>query len=267
MTDQADKAELLRSLHVPGVPLVLPNAWDVGSARAAAAAGFPVVATASNAIAAALGHDDGERAPSEDMLFVARRIAASVDVPVTVDVEAGYGMAPQELVELLTGIGVVGCNIEDSDHANGGLIDVDVRAAYIARMRAAADRIGVPLVINARIASFFPTSPLAEQYKRADAISRAGAYWSAGADCVFPPGAGPDDLRAVVTEVGAPVNAGLPLTRGALDELRAIGVARVSAGPRLYRSTLDHLQTDLRPLAEIQRTWSAQRPVEPPGRG
>ncbi|WP_214411573.1 isocitrate lyase/PEP mutase family protein [Sphaerisporangium fuscum] len=253
MSAQADKAKLLRSLHIPGAPLVLPNAWDVGSARAVVEAGFPVVATASNAIAAALGYADGEGAPREEMMYVARRIAASVDVPVTVDAEAGYGMAPEELVELLAGIGVVGCNIEDSDHAGGGLVDVDVRAGYIARMRAAADRIGVPLVINARIDSFFPTSPLAEDQKRADAISRAEAYWSAGADCVFPPGAGPDDLRAIVSEVGAPVNAGLRLKQESLDELRAIGVARVSVGPQLYRSALDHLHADLQPLVEARK--------------
>ncbi|MFC9848436.1 isocitrate lyase/phosphoenolpyruvate mutase family protein [Streptomyces sp. NPDC060223] len=252
-TNRANKAELLRSLHIPGAPLVLPNAWDVGSARAVVDAGFPVVATASNAIAAALGYDDGEGAPSEEMMLVARRIAASVDVPVTVDAEAGYGMAPEALVELLSGIGVVGCNIEDSDHAHGGLIDVDVRAAYIARIREAADRIGVPLVINARIDSFFSTSPLAENQRRADAISRAAAYWSAGADCVFPIGAGPDDLRAFVVEVRAPVNAGLPLNRGSLDELRALGVARVSMGPQLYRSALDHLRTELQPLFEARK--------------
>ena len=126
MTDQAAKAELLRSLHVPGDPLVLPNAWDVGSARAVVDAGFPVVATASNAIAAALGHDDGEGAPREEMMFVAGRIAASVEVPVTVDAEAGYGLEPDELVDLLVGIGAAGCNVEDTDHVNGGLVDVDV---------------------------------------------------------------------------------------------------------------------------------------------
>jgi 2-methylisocitrate lyase-like PEP mutase family enzyme len=253
MPDQAGKAALLRSLHIPGTPLVLPNAWDAGSARTVVDAGFPVVATASNAIATTLGYGDGEGAPSEQMMFVAQRIAASVDVPVTVDAEAGYGLAPEDLVELLTRIGVAGCNIEDSDHANGGLIDVDARATYIARMRAAADRTEVPLVINARIDSFFPTSPLAAHQKRADAISRAEAYWSAGADCVFPPGAAPDDLRAIVAEVGAPVNAGLPLKHGSLDELRAIGVARVSVGPQLYRSALDHLRTDLQPLLEARR--------------
>ncbi|MEW9552696.1 isocitrate lyase/phosphoenolpyruvate mutase family protein [Nonomuraea sp. NPDC050783] len=245
-----DKAELLRALHVPGAPLVLPNAWDVGSARAVVEAGFPVVATASNAIAAALGHDDGEGAPIGDMMFVARRIAASVAVPVTVDAEAGYGMAPEELVQLLVGIGAAGCNIEDSDHVNGGLVDVDVRAAYLARMREAAGRIGVPLVVNARIDSFFPTSPLPGDRRRADAIRRAGAYLAAGADCVFPAGAGPEDLRAIVAEAGGPVNAGLALGRGSLDELRAIGVARVSVGPQLYRGALDHLRTALRPLLQ-----------------
>lgn len=251
MSDQTDKAELLRTLHVPGAPLVLPNAWDVGSARAVADAGFPVVATASNAISAALGYADGEGAPSEEMLFVAQRIASSVDVPVTVDAEAGYGLTPEELVELLRGIGVVGCNIEDSDHVNGGLVDADVRATYIAQMRAAAGRIGLPLVINARIDSFSPSSPLAGNQQCADAVSRAAVYWSAGADCVFPIGAGLDDLRAIVAEAGAPVNAGLPLNGGSMDELRAIGVARVSVGPQLYRSSLDHLHTDLQRLLAL----------------
>jgi 2-methylisocitrate lyase-like PEP mutase family enzyme len=250
VSNQGDKADLLRSLHIPGVPLVLPNAWDVGSARAVVDAGFPVVATTSNAIAAALGHDDGEGAPSDEMLFVARRIAASVYVPVTVDAEAGYGMTPEELVELLNRTGAVGCNIEDSDHANGGLIDVHLRATYIAQMRAAAGRIGVPQVINARIDSFLPTSRLAEDQKRADAIGRAEAYRSAGADCVFPIGSGPDDLRALVAEVGVPVNGGLALEHGSLDELIAIGVARVSVGPQLYRRALDVLRTDLRTLFE-----------------
>lgn len=257
MSDQAAKAELLRSLHVPGDPLVLPNAWDVGSARTVVDAGFPVIATASNAIAAALGYDDGEGAPRDEMMFVAARIVASVDVPVTVDAEAGYGLAPGELTELLTGIGAVGCNIEDTDHVNGGLVDPDVRAAYIGEMRVAANRIGVPLVINARVDSFFPASPFAGDQRLVDAIGRARAYWAAGADCVFVPGAGPEDLRAVVTEVGAPVNAGLPLRGGSLEELRAAGVARVSVGPQLYRSALDHLRADLERLGVVSREPTA----------
>jgi 2-methylisocitrate lyase-like PEP mutase family enzyme len=264
VSDLVDKAELLRSLHVPGDPLVLPNVWDAAGARLVVAAGFPVVATTSNAIAAALGYEDGERAPSGEMMFVAQRIAASVDVPVTVDVEAGYGMTPEELVELLVGIGVAGCNIEDSDHAHGGLLDVDARASYVAGMRAAADRIGVPLVVNARIDSFLPTSRLADDHKRADAIARAAAYRSAGADCVFPPGAGPDDLRAVAAATGAPLNAGLPLNGGSqvggtLDALRTIGVVRVSVGPQLYRGALDRLRSDVRLLSEVRMLSEVRR--------
>ena len=108
MSDQPAKAKLLRSLHVSGAPLVLPNAWDVGSARAIVDAGFPVSETASNAISAALGYDDGEGAPRDEMMYVAQRIAVSVDVPVTVDAEAGYGMPADELVQLLVDIGAVG---------------------------------------------------------------------------------------------------------------------------------------------------------------
>lgn len=255
MTSQADKADLLRALHIPGTPLILPNAWDVGSARTIVDAGFPVIATSSNAIAwGTLGYNDGEGAPSKDMLFIAQRIAASVDVPVTVDAESGYGMPPDELVELLTAIGVVGCNIEDTNHTNGGLLDVDVRATYIARMRTAANRTGVPLVINARIDSFFHTSPLPEPQKRPDAITRAQAYFAAGADCIFPIASTPDDLKAILTKVPAPVNAGLPLNHGSLDDLRAIGVARVSLGPQLYNSALDHLRTNLQQLPRSATT-------------
>jgi 2-methylisocitrate lyase-like PEP mutase family enzyme len=245
---QAEKAELLRSLHVPGDPLVLPNAWDVGSARVVVAAGFPVVATASNAIATALGYADGEGAPSEEMLYVAQRIASCVEVPVSVDAEAGYGMAPAELVQRLISLGAVGCNIEDSDHANQRLLDIDARAAYIAEMRAEADRGEVPLVINARVDCFFPISTLPEDQRRADAIRRAEAYRSAGADCVFVPGAGADDLRAIIAHTGVPLNAGLRLAGGSLDELRDIGLARVSVGPQLYNSALSHLRSDLQPL-------------------
>ena len=252
MSRQADKAALLRSLHIPGAPLVLPNAWDVGSALAVVDAGFPVVGTSSNAIAATLGYDDGEGAPAEKMLLMARRIAASVDVPVTLDAEAGYGLAPDELADLLVETGVVGCNIEDTDHANGGLIEVDARAVYIEEVRAAACRTGVPLVINARIDSFTPASRLTGGERRADAMARADAYGAAGADCVFVIGAGTEDLSAIIRTVGVPVNAGLPLSGGSFDELRAIGVARLSMGPQLYRSALDGLRADLRTLVDTQ---------------
>src|ERR1041385_3892322 len=122
--------ELLRSLHRPGEPLLLPNAWDVATARAVVAAGFPVVATSSGAVAAALGYEDHEGAPAEEMLAAAARIARGVDVPVTVDAEAGYGMEPAELVAALRNAGAAGCNLEDTDHVTGSLRDPDRQAGW-----------------------------------------------------------------------------------------------------------------------------------------
>src|SRR5215210_2851704 len=108
--DLQGRCELLRSLQRPGAPLLLPNAWDVATARAVVAAGFPVVATTSGGVAAALGYEDHEGAPTEEMLAAATRIAKGVDVPVTVDAEAGYGMEPAELVAALRSAGAAGCN-------------------------------------------------------------------------------------------------------------------------------------------------------------
>jgi 2-methylisocitrate lyase-like PEP mutase family enzyme len=130
MTELARRCDLLRSLHVPGEPLVLPNAWDAASARAVVAAGFPVVATTSGGVAAALGYEDHEGAPGDEMLAAAARIARSVDVPVTVDAEAGYGLEPTALVAALERAGAAGCNLEDTDHPAGRLRDPREHAAY-----------------------------------------------------------------------------------------------------------------------------------------
>src|SRR3954452_13960123 len=122
-TDLQNKCDLLRSLQTPGDPLLLPNAWDVATARAVVAAGFPVVATTSGGVAATLGYEDHEGAPADEMLAVAARMARHVDVPVTVDAEAGYGMKPAELVAALRSAGAGGFNLEDTDHAAGRLRD------------------------------------------------------------------------------------------------------------------------------------------------
>src|SRR6476660_3208320 len=117
------RCERLRSLHQPGAPLLLPNAWDVATARAVVAAGFPVVATTSAGVAGTLGYEDHEGAPGDEMLAAAARIARRVDVPVTVDAEAGYGMEPAMLVAALRDAGAAGCNLEDTDHATETLRD------------------------------------------------------------------------------------------------------------------------------------------------
>src|SRR3954466_6657848 len=153
-TDLQRKCDLLRSLQRPGDPLLLPNAWDVATARAVVAAGFPVVATTSGGVAATLGYEDHEGAPADEMLAAAARIVRGVDVPVTVDAEGGYGMEPAELVAALRRVGAAGCNLEDTDHATGGLRDPDRHAQWLAAVRDAAQTDGYPLVINARIDVF-----------------------------------------------------------------------------------------------------------------
>src|SRR4051795_13754825 len=137
-TGLQEHCDLLRSLQRPGDPLLLPNAWDVATARAVVAAGFPVVATTSGGVAATLGYADHEGAPGDEMLAAAARIARGVEVPVTVDAEAGYGMEPAELVSALRAAGAAGCNLEDSDYAADTLRDPGRHAEWLTAVRQAA---------------------------------------------------------------------------------------------------------------------------------
>ncbi|MFF2556820.1 isocitrate lyase/phosphoenolpyruvate mutase family protein [Nocardia sp. NPDC058058] len=244
MTDPKTHADTLRALHTKEM-LVLPNAWDAASAKAVAEAGFPVIATASNAIAAMLGHPDGEGAPWREMFYAAGRIARAVSIPVTVDAEAGYGMRPRELVDRLLDIGAAGCNLEDTDHRAGRLADPGAHAEWLAEIRSAATDAGVPIVINARIDAFLPKSRVAAADRLAETIRRGLLYREAGADCLYPIGVGShDDLAALVAELPGPINGNtgeqLPLTT-----LRDLGVARVSYGPRFYNAALAGLRTGL----------------------
>src|SRR5215471_7390612 len=174
------RCDLLRSLHRPGDPLLLPNAWDVATARAVVAAGYPVVATSSGAVAGALGYEDHHGAPADEMLAAAARIVRGVDVPVTVDAEAGYGMEPTELVAALREVGAAGCNLEDTDHAVGSLRDADEQAEWLAAARKAASEDGYRLVINARVdpflVPFFAGDDTPQDDFVPDALRRARAY-------------------------------------------------------------------------------------------
>jgi 2-methylisocitrate lyase-like PEP mutase family enzyme len=243
-TDLKAQAGTLRELHHAGGMLVLPNVWDAASAKIVAEAGFPAVATASAAISAMLGHPDGEGAPWQEMFAAAGRVARAVEVPVTVDAEAGYGLEPRELVDRLLEIGAVGCNLEDTDHRAGGLVDAGAQAERLAAVRAAADDAGVPIVINARADTFLPASGVPEEERVAEAVRRGRLYLEAGADCVYPIGVGDErDIAALVADVPGPINGN---TRpGSLDlpKLRELGVARVSYGPRFYREALAGLKT------------------------
>jgi 2-methylisocitrate lyase-like PEP mutase family enzyme len=251
--DLQSRCDLLRSLHRPGDPLLLPNAWDVATARAVVAAGFPVVATTSVGVAATLGYEDHE-APPDEMLAAAARIARDVDVPVTVDAEAGYGMEPTELVAALRSAGAAGCNLEDTDHAAGSLRDPDLHAQWLRAVRQAAADDRYPLVINARVDVFFGpalagASPGTQEALVPEALRRAHAYIDAGADCVYPIALWETDaLRHFMSQVRGPVNV-VPVPQSpSLAELATVGVARVSWGPLLYWNTMARFGDELASL-------------------
>jgi 2-methylisocitrate lyase-like PEP mutase family enzyme len=252
--DLDSRCGLLRSLHVPGTPLLLPNAWDAATARAVVAAGFPVVATTSGGVAAALGYEDHEGAPAEEMLGAAARIARAVDVPVTVDAEGGYGMEPADLVGALRSAGAAGCNLEDTDHADESLRDPDRHAEWLGAVRQAASADGYALVINARVDVFL--GPFLAGAGRGtqeelvpDAVRRAQAYLEAGVDCVYPIALWEADaLRSFMSEVGGPVNVVRLPQAPSLAELAALGVARVSWGHLLYRGAVARFAEELASL-------------------
>jgi 2-methylisocitrate lyase-like PEP mutase family enzyme len=207
---------------------VLPNVWDAASARAVAAAGFPAVATSSAAVALSLGYADGEATPVEEMLDAIARIVRAVDVPVTADVERGYGLPPAQLAERLLATGAVGGNLEDSDPRTKRLIDVDRHADFLAGVRGAA---GADLVINARVDAYIRdvADPLPV------AIERGRRFLAAGADCVYPLGAAAEaDIEALV-DVG-PVNILFTPDTPALPALAGLGVARVSFGDGIHEA-------------------------------
>ena len=255
--DLQSGCELLRSLHRPGEPLLLPNAWDVATARAVAAAGFPVVATTSGGVAEALGYEDHESAPADEMLAAAARIARGVDVPVTVDAEAGYGMEPAELVAKLRSIGAAGCNLEDTDYAGGGgLRDPDRHAQWLMAVREAATQDGYELVINARVDVFLGpllagAGPGTQLGLVPEALRRAKAYAEAGVDCVFPVVLWElDALRRFMEEYTGPVNVVRTPQSPSLAALAELGVARVSWGPFLYRDAMARFEQQLASLQE-----------------
>lgn len=236
-------AARLRELHRPGDPLVLPNVWDAASASLVEAAGFPAVATSSGAVAESLGYRDHQGAPVTEMFDAARRIARVVSVPVTVDAEGGYGLPAGELAARLADAGAVGCNIEDTDHAGGGLVPVAEQADRLAALCQAA---GDALVVNARVDVFLGATD--EKTVLPQAIERARAYLAAGAHCVYPILVRSADVLAAFVEAVAP---GAACLAGGPDlaTLAKAGVARISLGTGLWRFAQASLRTALTGLA------------------
>ncbi|ALO06145.1 PEP phosphonomutase [Streptomyces venezuelae] len=227
MTNLVEKARLFRSLHVPGKPLVLPNAWDAASARVVAEVGAPAVATTSAGVAWSLGHGDGDHLSRDEALGAVARITAAVDVPVTADIERGYAADPEGVAETVRGVlaaGAVGINLEDS------LRPVAEQVERIAAARRAADEAGVPLFLNARIDTHrMPSGDPAAWLE--ETLVRARAYAAAGADGIFVL-SGLDTATIGLLVDGSPLPVNLVAGPGALPvpALAEAGVARVSAG-------------------------------------
>ena len=231
-------AAALRALHVPGDPVVLPNAWDAGTARLVEQAGFPAVATTSSGVADALGYGDGEQTPAEEMLGAVARIARTVSVPVTADMESGYGLAPAELVQRLLAAGAVGLNLEDTDHARyPQLRPAAEQAERIAAVKAAGD-----VVLNARVDVHLRGGETAE------ALERARRYADAGADCVYPIGVTDEGEIARFVALGVPVNVLLLPSAPPIARLRELGVARISLGGLLHHELAAALRERLEAL-------------------
>lgn len=247
MADQIRKAEQFRALHVPGKPLVLFNIWDAGSAKAVAAGGANAIATGSWSVANANGFADGERIPLAFVIESLRRIVAAIDLPVTIDLESGYGDAAEvvgETVRLAIDAGAVGCNLEDSSPASGKLREPAGQAARIRRARQVADAAGIRFFINARTDVFFQTPP--EQHDDImvdETIARAHAYAEAGADGLFAPGLADIALiTRLAKECPLPLNI---MVGGSTPRLRVLaenGVARVSHGPGPYIMVIKALE-------------------------
>ena len=239
---QSDKAERFRTLHRGPKVLVLPNAWDVVSARIFEEAGAAAIATTSAGVAFTLGYPDGQKISRDLMLAAVARIAAKVKVPVTADVESGYGERPEDVAETARAVieaRAVGLNVEDAVHHGGGaLLDLSLQLEKIAAIREIGKQLGVPLVVNARTDVYLLA--FGEPESRYDeAVRRLAAFRDAGADCLFVPGVRDiSTIGRLVRDLAHPVNILAGPGSPSIPELQKVAVARVSLGSSAMRATL-----------------------------
>ncbi len=251
---QAEKAHKLLALHLGPHILVLPNAWDVASARIFEDAGFPAVATSSAAVANSLGYPDGEKISRDEMLEVVARITRAVSVPVTADMEAGYGKTPEDLAQTAVAIieaGAVGCNIEDLvNEGSRQLFPIELQQRKIRAMVEAAKKLRVHLVINARTDIYL--EEVGDPAARADrTIERLNAYREAGAESLFAPGVkDPAAIETLVRAVKGPLNILGTVGTPSVRELEKLGVARVSVGSGPMRACMGLTQRIAKHLRE-----------------
>jgi 2-methylisocitrate lyase-like PEP mutase family enzyme len=259
-TSLAQKAALLKTLHHGPKILVLANAWDAISARIVEEVGFPAVGTTSAGVAATLGYPDGQRVSRDEMLEVVARVARAVQVPVTADMEAGYGTTPEEMAETarrLIAAGAVGLNLEDvTGDEESSQVDLPLQLEKIRAIREASAAAGVPLVINARTDVYLmPIGPAETRFERT--VERLRAYANAGADCVFAPAVkDADTIARLAKAVQAPLNILLMPGAPNLSQLEKLGVARASIGSGLMRATLGTARKIARAMFEQRDDWA-----------
>lgn len=251
---QADKAAHFRRLHETR-PLVLPNAWDAASARVIELAGAPAIASTSAGVSWALGRPDGQKLGREEMIEAIRRMVQAVTVPVTADIEGGYGSGSvsdvAETVRGVIGVGAVGINLEDSPGSDGQVLLAPERQAERIRVaRTAARATRVDLVINART-DVYLMAAVPPEARFDETVRRAKVYLAAGADCLFVPGViDADTIGALVRAIDGPLNVmagpGAPTTK----QLGQLGVARVSVGPAITLAALGITRRVARELLE-----------------
>jgi len=249
-----EKAEEFRSLHHAKRILVLPNAWDVPSARVFEDAGFPAIATSSAALAVSIGYPDGEKIGKEELFSVVRKIAGVLNIPLSVDIESGFGATIDSLSDTIRRViesGAVGINIEDiSDFEKKTLLPVEKQVERIRAVKSVSDSLDIPLLINARTDAYrFGAGD--EKARLDEAIRRERAYEAAGADCLYPIGlTDRESILTFVKAVNKPMNVmarkGLPT----ITELQALGVKRLSLGPGPMYATMGLLRKIAQELKE-----------------
>ncbi len=255
MNEQQKKAERFLALHQSPATLVLPNVWDVSSTMIFALEGFKAIGTTSAGIAATLGYADGQEMTLADNMSVVGRIARNTSLPVSADIESGYGTSVDDVVKSAQAVldsGAVGLNLEDSTgNSRTPLVDKTEQQEKIKAIRTMSDSNDIHLLINARTDTFLIGGD--DKICLQSAIDRGNAYREAGADCIFVPDVGSLDkttIRTLVKEIEAPINVIAGATTPTIEELEDIGVARVSVGPRPMRAVLTLLRQIAKELAE-----------------
>lgn len=246
MSSQKENAEIFAKLHVSGEPIILFNIWDAGSAKAVAEAGAKAIATGSWSVAAAQGFYDAEALPMDLALENIARIAAAVDLPVTLDFEGGYAADIATLrsnIEKVLDTGAIGINFEDQIIGGEGLYSVEEQSSRIASIRETADSKGISLFINARTDVFLKNGPATHAEHFEEAITRGTAYAESGASGLFAPGLkDPALIKAICDRSPLPVNIMAMADTPPNNEMAALGVARISYGPGPYRQMIEALR-------------------------